>query len=201
MKTLDLINDQIEISRSSNIIVFSFGRFNPPHIGHQLLVESINAIAMRTNADRLLFVSPSEKTVTNPLDFNFKLKLLEQIFPNIPIIGRTYIRTLFDVLLQLEILGWEKLLMVVGSDRKKEFQALLDKYINHEDLERRLKFETYQIISIGDRDESDDLSGISSTKMRRFIFDDDLASFKRYFPDPRYAKLTFDKVKKGLGLV
>lgn len=48
-------------------VVFSFGRFQPPTIGHQLLVQKVISETKRKNADGVIFLSSTTDNKNNPL--------------------------------------------------------------------------------------------------------------------------------------
>ena len=59
-------------------IAFTFGRFNPPTIGHEKL---INKVAQQRTDDYRIYLSKSEDTSNNPLNARVKLATLKQMFP------------------------------------------------------------------------------------------------------------------------
>lgn len=66
----------------SRSVVFTFGRFNPPTLGHELLVKVVRKVAKQKRADHIVFVSSVEDSKKNPLDINKKLQYLSLMFPN-----------------------------------------------------------------------------------------------------------------------
>ena len=57
-------------------IAFTFGRFNPPTIGHEKL---INKVAQQRTDDYRIYLSKSEDTSKNPLNARVKLATMKQI--------------------------------------------------------------------------------------------------------------------------
>ena len=55
---------------------FTFGRFNPPTTGHQLLVNKLKKLG----GDRLLFTSHSNDKLKNPLTHKQKISFLRKFF-------------------------------------------------------------------------------------------------------------------------
>ena len=49
--------------------VFAFGRFNPPTIGHQKLVETVLATAKTANGKAYLFLSNKQNNKTDTLTY------------------------------------------------------------------------------------------------------------------------------------
>ena len=60
--------------------VFSFGRFNPPTIGHELLINKVSKVASRNRADAFIFPSGSQDAKKNPLDYDEKIKYMKKMF-------------------------------------------------------------------------------------------------------------------------
>ena len=63
----------------NRIIVFSFGRMNPPTIGHEKLLD-----AMAKNAGRnpyRMYLSQSQDPKKNPLSYKDKVKIARKMFP------------------------------------------------------------------------------------------------------------------------
>jgi hypothetical protein len=100
-----------------------------------------------------------------------------------------------QILKDLEKEGYKKAIMFAGSDRVPEFKALLNKYNGKE-----YNFDEIQVISAGERDpDADDVSGMSASKMRALVKDDQLAAFMRGAPSTLTApqrKNMFNTVRK-----
>ena len=47
--------------------VFAFGRFNPPTIGHQKLIEKVQSMAGQVNGKAYIFLSHKQNNKTDPL--------------------------------------------------------------------------------------------------------------------------------------
>jgi predicted kinase len=91
--------------------------------------------------------------------------------------------------------------MVVGSDRVKEFNAILNKYNSVKGRHGFYKFDDIQIISAGERDpDSDDVSGMSASKMRLAATENDFESFKTGVPDQKHADKLWKAVRRGMNL-
>ena len=93
--------------------------------------------------------------------------------------------------------GFQKAVMVVGSDRLETFTALTAKY--NGDL---YDLEEIQVISCGDRDpDADGVEGVSATQMRNAAAADDFLTFRLGLPDAMSsadARDLFDAVADGL---
>ena len=107
--------------------VFAFGRFNPPTIGHQKLIETVLATAKTANGKAYLFLSQKQNNKTDPLTFKEKQDYLKMFYPNITV-GDAGVKTVIQALQKIQSEGRTKLIMVAGSDRVEEFSKLLNQY-------------------------------------------------------------------------
>ncbi|NRA11784.1 MAG: hypothetical protein HRT57_07505, partial [Crocinitomicaceae bacterium] len=62
-------------------VVFAWGRFNPPTIGHKVVMDRVAKEAKARGADYTIFASKSIDAKKNPLTFKTKIKFLKQSFP------------------------------------------------------------------------------------------------------------------------
>jgi len=60
-------------------VVFTYGRFNPPHKGHKMMIERIVKLAKKLNKKPVVVVSHSTGTEKNPMNVNEKIKILPLI--------------------------------------------------------------------------------------------------------------------------
>jgi len=109
-------------------IYFTFGRMNPPTIGHEKL---LNVLAQKSGRNPYrVYLSGSEDKKKNPLSFTNKIKAARKMFPRHArqIMADKQIKTVMDVAVKLHNEGNKRIVMLVGSDRVKEFEILLNKY-------------------------------------------------------------------------
>ena len=172
--TID-INPSLE-EAASQTVVFSFGRMNPPTIGHEKLVDKINAVAKQNNAMPHLYLSQSYDSKKNPLPYATKIALAKKAFGNMVTKSRS--KTIMQVAKELEDMGHTKLIMIAGSDRVEEFKTLLNKY-NGKDY----TFDSIEVVSAGDRDpDAEGAEGMSASKMRAAASAGDEKAFKSGLP-------------------
>ena len=178
---------------------FTFGRFNPPTTGHELLVKKLMKVGSGT--DVLLFSSHSNDKRKNPLNHRDKVKYLKKFFGRIVVDAN--VRTVFEIANFLQEKKYVNVNMVVGSDRVKEFESLLTKYNGVKARHGYYKFKNINIISAGERDpDADDVSGMSASKMRQFAEDGNFEEFKKGVPSKgkNLAKKLYDDIRKGMGI-
>ena len=64
-------------------VVFTYGRFNPPHLGHKMMIEKIINKAEKLNKKPLIIVSHTTGNPRNPLTVTNKLQILRRWFPDV----------------------------------------------------------------------------------------------------------------------
>ena len=119
--------------KRGDTIVFTFGRFNPPTVGHEKLITAVENIAKSKGGKYLVYPSHTQDAKKNPLSQTQKIKYIRKMFPKHKrnIVASTGKHAL-DIAVELYDKGYTTLVMVVGSDRVQEFQRILDRY-NGED--------------------------------------------------------------------
>ena len=163
--------------------IFTFGRFNPPTIGHGKLLDKV---AAESNGKYHIFASNSSDPKKNPLEYKEKIKYMRKMFPKHGrnIIEDAKVRNVFDILVKLYDEGYTKATMVVGSDRIEEFKQLTSKY---NDVKARHGYyffeEGIDVVSAGERDpDSDGVDGMSASKMRLAATENDFKQFSKGLP-------------------
>ena len=167
-------------------VVFSFGRFNPPTTGHQKLLQKIIQTAKQMGGQPKLYVSYSQDLKKNPLTAKQKISYIKKMFPKeaslLELKDNTNIRNAIDVATELNG-KYDKLVMVVGSDRVRDFKALLNKYNGVESRHGLYKYQDIQIVSAGERDpDAEGVAGMSASKMRAAAASGDYESFSLGLP-------------------
>ena len=161
-------------------VTFTFGRFNPPTIGHEKLMDATKKIGRNYR----VYASHSQDASKNPLDYNTKVKYMKRMFPkHSRSIKSDNVRTAIDVAVKLHDEGFKNLTMVVGSDRVREFQKLLNDYNGKQARHGFYDFKTIKVKSAGERDpDAEGISGMSASKMRKAAQNNDYDSFKQGLP-------------------
>ena len=95
-------------------VYFTFGRMNPPTIGHGKLLDVLASKAGR-NPYRV-FLSHSQDKNKNPLQYKDKVKHVRKMFPKHArsIMSATNVKTAIDALVSLYNEGFIRVVMVVG---------------------------------------------------------------------------------------
>jgi len=107
--------------------VFAFGRFNPPTIGHQKLLDKVISMTKQVNGKGYVFLSQKQNNKTDPLTFKEKQDYLQMFYPQLAI-GDAGVKTIIQALQKIQAEGRTRIVMIAGSDRVAEFQKLLNQY-------------------------------------------------------------------------
>ena len=183
-------------------VVITFGRFNPPTRGHELLINKVKIIAKSNGAEAKIYLSHTVNK-KNPLPYADKVNFLTKWFGSVIVDDiSSENRTVFDALRNLGVKGYVDATLVVGSDRVAEFEKVIRPYINN-DKDNSINIQNFKVISAGQRDADDleSVAGISGTKMREFISNDDFKSFKKWLPSKATdedAEKVWNLAKRGL---
>ena len=161
-------------------ISITFGRFNPPTIGHEKLLKKVAQQAKTSGGSYRIYPSRTEDPKKNPLDSGTKIRFMRQAYPDHAnaIIDNEEMRTIFDVLTGLDADGYSSVNIVVGGDRVSVFNSLATKY--NGDL---YTFDEIKVSSAGDRDpDGEGVEGMSASKMRKAAMEGDQDSFNKGIP-------------------
>tara|TARA_Y100001970_G_scaffold268547_1_gene359980 strand:- start:1229 stop:2467 length:1239 start_codon:yes stop_codon:yes gene_type:complete len=184
-------------SGGGETLTTAFGRFNPPTIGHEKLLQAAKKAA--AGGDLKIYPSRTQDNKKNPLDPDMKVSYMRKMFPDFEeqIINDPDMRSIFDVLTAASEEGYKNINIVVGADRQAEFDNLAQKY-NGELYD----FDLIRVISAGVRDaDAEGVEGMSASKLRKAVVDDDFASFKRGVPkgiDDGDKQALYNAVRQGM---
>ena len=163
-----------EVEKTKGTLTIAFGRFNPPTIGHEKLLDTVAASS--DDGDYIVVPSRSQDTKKNPLDPESKVSTMKAMFPNHSdkIVDDPNNRTIFDVLKKAHSDGYAGVRLVVGRDRQKEFDKLTSTYNG-----KLYDFDNLEVQSAGDRDDDseDPIQAMSATVQRKLAADGDFEAF------------------------
>lgn len=188
---------------SDKIAVFSYGRYNPPTIGHQLLIDRLIALAKEKNADAFIIPTHTVDKKKNPLTVQEKIPILQKMSPGVEVLntGKTFV----DALKDLQARGYTTVYQLAGSDRIPEFTHIKDTYNNKPNKagEIPFAFTNYDIVSSGDRDpDSDSVEGMSASKLRALALEGKYDAFAKGMSslvDDNTKKSVYELIRKRLG--
>ena len=184
-------------SAEGDTLTTAFGRFNPPTAGHEKLLQAARKAA--AGGALKIYPSRSQDPKKNPLDPDMKISYMKKIFSDYEeeIINDSEMKTIFDVLTTAFEDGYKNVNIIVGADRQAEFENLATKY-NGELYD----FDNIRVISAGVRDaDAGGVEGMSASKLRKAVSDDDFKSFKMGMPKgvkDADTQAIFDAVRTGM---
>lgn len=185
-------------------VFFTFGRMNPPTIGHGKVMDSLSTKSGKS--DYKVFVSQSQDPKKNPLSYSDKIKHTRKMFPKHArnIIADKSVKTAINAMVALYDQGYKSVTMVVGEDRITEFDVLLKKYNGTKGRHGFYNFKNINIVSAGKRDpDASGVEGMSASKQRENAAKNDFVTFAQGVPKSMSDKDTrrlFNDVRKGMGL-
>ena len=180
-------------------LTVAFGRFNPPHMGHEKLIKTAKSAAGK-GALRI-YPSRSQDAKKNPIDADNKSELMKQMFPDHAgsIVNDPNARTIFDVLKQAHDDGYSSVKIVAGGKRVKEFDKLAKDYNG-----KLYDFSNIETVSAGERDEKKGgVEAISASKQRKAAAENNYDEFvkglpKKFASDEKASKQLFNTVRKQM---
>ena len=187
-----------EKGASTDTLTLAFGRFNPPTVGHEKLLQMARKTA--AGGDLKIYPSRTQDPKKNPLDPDMKVSFMKKMFPDFDenIVNDDEMRSIFNVL-QTADGEYKNVTIIVGSDRQSEFESLATKY-NGE----LYNFDNIRVVSAGVRDaDAEGVEGMSASKMRKAVVDDDFEAFKRGVPSSvkdADAQALYDAVRTGMNI-
>ena len=189
-------------SRQGKSIVVAFGRFQPPTIGHQLLVDKVVQTAQKLNAEYAMFSSRTNDPKKNPLTPRQKFKWLKRFFPKGNFQDVDTIKSPVDMLYWLAERGYAHVYLIGGQDRVNEYKKF-ESFMKKTGKDR-LKLASFSVVSAGQRDpDAQGVTGMSASKMRAAVAAGDFKTFVKGMPRSANASDVRDlflDLRKAMGI-
>ena len=189
------------VPKTKGTLTIAFGRFNPPTVGHQQLMDVAASSSQADGGDYLIYPSRSQDKKKNPLDADTKISYMRQMFPahSERIVNDAANKTIFDVLKKAHNDGYTNVRIVGGSDRVKEFEKLSNNYNG-----QLYAFDAIEVVSAGERDpDAKGVEGMSASRMRLAAAEGDFRKFREGLPPDmkrKSAQELFDSVRASMGI-
>ena len=150
-----------------NKAVISIGRWQGIHLGHDKIIKILINEAKKINGYPIVFIvegaySSKDKN-RNPLSGYMRLKIMKRIYPNVRF---EVISNIVDIEDVLYIMGFKLYTLVAGSDRIERYKQF---------------FGDIKAISVYRDENMSGIKGISGTKTREFIKNNDINGFAKIF--------------------
>lgn len=182
----------------SKHVTFCFGRMNPPTLGHKQVFDTMKS----QGGDMRIFVSQTQDSKKNPLDYSTKLKFIKEMFPEYAkdVVDNPGLNTIVKVASYLFDQGYTAATFVAGSDRLDDLKKLLETYNGVEGKAHGYyKFEVLDFVSSGEREEdTDGIGGISASSAREAAANNNFEKFKEATGAGELSKSLFAAVRKGM---
>ena len=186
---------------ASETVTINWGRFNPPTIGHEKLLDVSHK---KGTGDHRIYATQTQDNKKNPIEWKAKVKYMRKVFPVHArmILMDKKVKTIFDALTIAYNDGFKNLELVVGSDRVDEFGKLVAKYNGKKGAHGLYDFKDIKIINAGERDpDAPGAEGMSASKMRDAASKNDLVAFTSGLPKKfKDAEGLMNAVRSGMGL-
>lgn len=178
----------------NDTVVFTFGRFNPPTVGHEKLVNKVLAVAQGTNADHVIFLSQTQKPKKDPLFWSDKLNLFHQMFPEANVSTNREVKNPYGALMTLGE-KYDNVIMVTGADRVDTFRTGMAPYLDEYGIKN------FEVVSAGVRDpDATGVEGVSASKARALAVEGDFKAFAQTMPDSinnATKKIVYNKIRQN----
>jgi len=169
------------VEKTKGTLTVAFGRFNPPTIGHQQLMDvAAQAASQDEDGQYLIFPSRSQDKKKNPLDPDTKIGYMQKFYPQHAgnIVNDPNTKTIFDVLRMAHNDGYSGVRIIGGADRVKEFEKLSNQYNG-----QIYQFDNIEVVSAGERDpDAKGVEGMSASRMRLAAAENDFKTFRSGLP-------------------
>ena len=170
-----------DVPKTKGTLTLAFGRFNPPTIGHEQLMNVARDAAKKDkDGQYMIFPSRTQDKKKNPLDPDTKISYMQRMYPDHAdnIVNDPETKTIFDVLKMAHNDGYTNVRIIGGADRVKEFEKLSGNYNG-----KLYAFDNIEIVSSGDRDpDAKGMEGMSASRMRLAAAESDFKTFREGLP-------------------
>ncbi len=179
------INPQLDISRSmyeekDRHVVFSFGRMNPPTVGHEKLVDTVKAHAEKVGGEAHIYLSKTHDRKKNPLNYDTKHAFAKKAFGSVIKHTPEGHSNVHGILKHLHSLGYSHATLIAGDDRVEDYKRIANDYNGPKG---DFNFKKIEVKSAGARDpDAEGVEGMSASKMRSLALAGKHKEFKEGLP-------------------
>ena len=156
--------------------VFSFGRMNPPHAGHEKLANAVKSHARKVGGDHAVILSQSHGGEKNPLPPDVKHEMAKKVLPNTNVVSDPDIRHMGHAFEYAKRNGYSHAHLVVGGDRHSEMSEKAGKIGKAVGIK-------VNVVNAGHRDpDAEGVEGSSATKVRAAANEKSVNKFRHHMP-------------------
>lgn len=156
--------------------VITFGRMNPPTIGHEMLVNKMKTIAEESGSTVIIFLSHTSGNSDNPLSYHEKVEYAKKAFGDVIYEGTDA----SNIIKALQVVSkdYDAVTLVVGEDRFEEMRRIADNYNGKE-----FTLEHINIINAGKRAGTELIENVSAAKLRTYASTNSLNEVRDFLPE------------------
>ena len=85
-------------------VVISWGRFNPPTVGHEKLVQKVMDVARRERGEPRVYLTHTQNASKDPLSYKDKIMLATRAFGSVVKVSAS--RTIIQLMVELQKAGF-----------------------------------------------------------------------------------------------
>jgi GH24 family phage-related lysozyme (muramidase) len=185
--------NELFITEDKTHIAFCYGRFQPPHFGHKLLMETTAEAA--DGGDYEIYTSASQDPKKNPLDYKTKIGFIKAMFPDMAqhVPDAPQLNTVMKVAADLYKRGYRSATFVAGKDQIDNFRELLTKYNGQEAAHGFYQFSPLQFIASNSPD-------VRATQVREAAAAGNIEAFGEMTGAGNLTQKLYDAVRAGMGI-
>lgn len=194
------VNSSMYEAKERHVVVAPLNRFQGITTGHEKLVKHVQSLAKKVGGEPHVYLSRSHDKKKNPLDYKTKQDFAQKAFGDVIKDTPEGHSSVFHILSHLHNQGFTHAHIVAGEDRVKDYQRIADTYNGPG---KDFNFKKITVHSAGQRDpDSDDVKGMSATKLRAHAATGDPEKFKSGLPKTLHphAQEYMSALRHGMGL-
>lgn len=177
-------------------IVIGLGDFNPPTIGHEILIKKVKKVAEYQKYDYGIYVSSNYDKTNNPLTIDKKLHYLNLMFPNTRFIPN-HSESLIALLRYINN-KYKNVILVIPDNNVPKINNAIEKYNNGV-----FYFDSIKVVPLGIDNPDFDDGPHSSVHLRIAAYAGDFNKFKEGLPSffrNIDANRLLNDIREGMGL-
>lgn len=164
----------------SNTLVAAFMRANPPHRGHMIFIDHLIELAKNLGGVPVVFLSQSQDNKQNPIPYDIRLEMMSRWTNGIVLDSKLKIKQPGNILHYANACGYDKIVLLCGDDRYAKYAK---SFVNFAKSRSYFNFKSVDVVCHWRYDEVYlEAAGMSGTKMREFVKNNDFKSFSHFLP-------------------
>ena len=190
---INMFLNELFITEDNRHVAFCYGRFQPPHGGHKLLMETTAKAA--DGGAYQIYTSASQDPKKNPLDYRTKIHFIKEMFPDMAkqVVDAPELNTIMKVAASLYERGFRSATFVAGTDQIDSFRELLNKYNGVDSAHGFYDFRPLNFVTSNSPD-------VRATQIREAAANGDIKVFGELTQAGDLTQQLYDAVRKGMNI-